>query len=676
MNMSGIGNSFRCSNALKACGFLGTLLATFLVMVLVPDLFTESSNEFMGQRHALSPRRLQNLTYKGPGFVRHQTKYKDLMDEVFDFHGNQRTVCTEYKGVDHPNERGCCPESCGREFCGTDKCWRGPGGAAACCESEMPHKWCGPNQMAPCMINATYLDKAFDDKTCLAYGGIESPDRIACCPSTCGEYCGADYCSAFDPVKALNGLDVHTQCCTKGKDYVAKCGAGTKAPCLLVVTTTTTSTTSSTSTSTTATTEAAPRLHYSLVGYSAPDEKITIPSEYSGGRPVRFTIQPRLPTGLALNEETGEVHGVLGYVSNTSKQTYIITASNAVGKANSTLSLPKAMDLIYPDVLEVVQGDKIQLSPKYVRDLPATFTMPKGLPKGLEINSKTGEIHGVVSKNAALSLHTHLVVATSERGEVASEVEYSVKKLVEPFNIWPIVIISLLLLCVVVWLCCRKKEEPMAREPSYVPLPPVPEPVPEPVAEAPVVAAPEPEPPKGFPLTFDTGDGETTVYAMHKPLGLDFNKELPIQVSADKEGHGHEIGVKKGWILKSVNTRDISRCTEYQEALDIIHEEIVKLPGGIPLTWIMTDGRETTVWATQRPLGLKYLKSLPIKINEQGDIGGEDLGVEVGWILKAVNYIDVSEKTKFQEVADILKKEVNKLPRASQIINGGIKNAF
>merc|ERR1719189_3396334 len=84
-------------------------------------------------------------------------------------------------GIRHPNGEACCPSSCG-EYCGASNC---RDKSDDCCGSiimSSGHSCATSN--APCMITGCGADKT----------GIRHPNGEACCPSSCGEYCGASNC--------------------------------------------------------------------------------------------------------------------------------------------------------------------------------------------------------------------------------------------------------------------------------------------------------------------------------------------------------------------------------------------------------------------------------------------------------------------------------------------------
>jgi len=166
-------------------------------------------------------------------------------------------------------------------------------------------------------------------------------------------------------------------------------------------------------------------------------------------------------------------------------------------------------------------------------------------------------------------------------------------------------------------------------------------------------------------LTWVTDWGEETVHAIKKPLGLIFEKQTPIMITREKDGHGKDVGIQVGWILKKINNVDITKM-DFEEADALLHAEVDKLPGGIhiPLRWDTGDG-DVTVWAFKKPLAVTYQGRLPIKITKETEGHGKDIGIEVGWVLKSVNNIDITKETSFAVVDAIFHGEIDKLPKRS-----------
>jgi hypothetical protein len=210
--------------------------------------------------------------------------------------------------------------------------------------------------------------------------------------------------------------------------------------------------------------------------------------------------------------------------------------------------------------------------------------------------------------------------------------------------------------------------------------------------------------PRGVPLIWDTPNGEKTVDARKKPLGVQFRAEFPLKVKREPEGHGKEIGVEVGWILKSVNGIDVATRRSIKEVNDILYREVgektVPLdqwrkhamdpeysdgllsariaavtslllqpekmdpelpssvpPSGVPLVWDTPDG-ERTVHARKKPLGIQFKAEFPIIVDRKPVGHAEEIGIEIGWILKSVNGIDVATMQGISDVSEILYREV------------------
>jgi len=168
---------------------------------------------------------------------------------------------------------------------------------------------------------------------------------------------------------------------------------------------------------------------------------------------------------------------------------------------------------------------------------------------------------------------------------------------------------------------------------------------------------------EGLPLTFETPAGETlTVIALNKPIRLLYDRQAPIKISSEQNGHGKELGIEVGWKLVGIDYSDITQ-KNFDEADKILQVKVDKLPFHIPMKWTRNNSETKTVYAYYRPLGLTYQTSqLPIKITDDGSGHGDEIGIKKGWELQAVNYRDVTQMTDLKAVSKILQEEVSKLP--------------
>jgi len=429
------------------------------------------------------------------------------------------------------------------------------------------------------------------------------------------------------------------------------CGASQNAPCLLP------------------TTIAYPgALGHFLVG-----GVVKLLPEVNGSHPTSFTITPALPDGLILDSNTGEIHGTFTKDYKDNGQKYTITANNHVVNTETTSQikfLMKPATLIYQLARAGFSpGGTVKLLPEFTGGRPSNFTINPTLPAGLKLDSNTGEIQGVISKDQNVSDQNvsdlkFVVTARNTVGETTAEIELSIEPRPTGFPWWieSIIAVIVMVLVVVAIFLCRKPARAKMEDAAYVPLRP---------AlyvngdntydNKPVEPAPA-----GLPLTWYTGRGEQTVYATRKPLNLQYEKVLPIKITYEKEGHGKEIGIKATWVLKSVNNMDITGCSNFKEANALFLAEVNKLPGGIPLTWGTGSG-DVTVWATIKPLSLKFDKELPITIYKVKEGHGKEIGIQVGWFLKSINGVDVTRKTNILEAVAIFRDEISKLPDGEEL---------
>jgi len=167
----------------------------------------------------------------------------------------------------------------------------------------------------------------------------------------------------------------------------------------------------------------------------------------------------------------------------------------------------------------------------------------------------------------------------------------------------------------------------------------------------------------GLPLTFEAPNGDLhTVFALRKPLGLEFESRMPIKISEEKKGHGKELGVEIGWTLVGVKYQDITEMP-FLEAETLLKDKASVLPEAMPLKFRTNNGELKQTCAYKKPLGITFPSKLPIKITEEKPgCHATAIGIKVGWELLEINYIDITKMNTFPEVMTILKREVTSLP--------------
>jgi hypothetical protein len=373
-----------------------------------------------------------------PKILKHAVNFSKFAHEIDDFHGFRDDgfhdeLCASYDGIDHPNQKGCCPKTCGK-FCGSEDCWLGPGGSEACCEGQMKG-FCGEHKKAPCWLNATKLAFVFRDHQCKKYSGIDHPGmygmsdwvREACCTPLCGEFCGMADCA-----KGEGGQE---DCCADS--MTKRCGDGVDAPCLL---------------------EVPPKsITYPLGGEQfAVGHHLELEPEVKGGTPKTWTVDPELPKGLTLDSKTGTISGELPKDSKAGGKTkYTITASNPVGKATSEISFlvekssksapvehntapgkPETVLLqpqevppgkfTYPVKDMYIPGEVVSIMPEFDGEEPTSVSVDPALPNGLKLDERTGKVEGTLKDDVKVGDTKYTITAKNKAGESKSSFTVSI----------------------------------------------------------------------------------------------------------------------------------------------------------------------------------------------------------------------------------------------------------
>mmetsp|Transcript_94151 Transcript_94151/g.263037 ORF Transcript_94151/g.263037 Transcript_94151/m.263037 type:complete len:1162 (+) Transcript_94151:119-3604(+) len=146
------------------------------------------------------------------------------------------------------------------------------------------------------------------------------------------------------------------------------------------------------------------------------------------GQVSRFTVEPELPAGLALDSETGEVSGCAEGPS--ARATYKVTAENETG--STTLELTFSVKLMRPESLsypekniEYTVGQDVSIEPS-VHGRVSAWAVDPALPAGLSLDISTGVVRGVPKDPAAAA--SYIVTATNEAGEASFELRMAVRE--------------------------------------------------------------------------------------------------------------------------------------------------------------------------------------------------------------------------------------------------------
>ncbi len=119
----------------------------------------------------------------------------------------------------------------------------------------------------------------------------------------------------------------------------------------------------------------------------------------SGGAVNSYSVNPSLPPGLSLSSGTGVISGTPTQVN--SAKNYVVTASNAAGSVNATLSItvnaaaPAGVAYSTNPALYNVGAPITANTPTSTRGAAILYTVIPTLPWGLSLDATTGVISGI-----------------------------------------------------------------------------------------------------------------------------------------------------------------------------------------------------------------------------------------------------------------------------------------
>jgi hypothetical protein len=378
-------------------------------------------------------------------------------------------------------------------------------------------------------------------------------------------------------------------------------------------------------------------------------------AQVTGDEPSHYTVQPPLPEGLSFDEATGSVQGSLGQVSKRNFDVYTITAESGISKATYVLSLPRAVEI------STTAHETVSMMEQANTTMTAQRT---------EASSQFVVVALIIACFLCLLILVLGICCTKSSSHAideTSEIEPRPENSTSPLLLAGLASESARSLKV-----CTNGIPPKPDSSNVLSS-----------SMASEIIAAEMEPqhskgPKAVPLIWDTPDGEQITYARRNQLEVDFRPEFPLRVKREPQGHGKDLGIQVGWILMSVNGNDVSKAKDFAEVRDILRKEVGEktipleewrrseldaetqnsmVAGGVPLIWDTPDG-ERTVYATKKPLGVKFNAEFPLKVKREPEGHSKEIGIKKGWILKFVNGIDVTAMNDIAKVNEILYKEV------------------
>jgi hypothetical protein len=140
-----------------------------------------------------------------------------------------------------------------------------------------------------------------------------------------------------------------------------------------------------------------------------------------------WTVEPHLPSGLMLDQVTGQIGGLPSEV--TEDTTYLVKARNEEGEAQTSITFAIARapptDLSYPEARAVyAKLRRIEVFPT-VKGEVNEFRIAPELPTGLTFDPQTGIIYGIPTAVAPETLYK--ITADNETGSTATTVTLAVQ---------------------------------------------------------------------------------------------------------------------------------------------------------------------------------------------------------------------------------------------------------
>jgi hypothetical protein len=156
----------------------------------------------------------------------------------------------------------------------------------------------------------------------------------------------------------------------------------------------------------------------------------TLTPANSGGAAVSYSISTALPAGLSFNTATGVISGTPTVLSSVT--TYTITATNAGGTGNTTVTLtvnplPPVISYTPSTNVYVLTVGIAALTPANTGGAVVTYSISPSLPLGLSFNTSTGVISGTPLLISGSTTYT--ITATNAGGSGNTTVNLEVDAL-------------------------------------------------------------------------------------------------------------------------------------------------------------------------------------------------------------------------------------------------------
>lgn len=158
-----------------------------------------------------------------------------------------------------------------------------------------------------------------------------------------------------------------------------------------------------------------------------------------------------------------------------------------------------------------------------------------------------------------------------------------------------------------------------------------------------------------------------------KPRCLTFSAKLPMVVELSLDPP-----VKAGWVLKSVNDKNIQECgmthSQVHDLLQTCTEKLVSKGHSIPVVFESQSAEHRVVFR-QRPLGLTLSVEHRLTVTNTSHVASF-LGVERGWVVRKVFDQDVTDSgMAYNKVVSLMKVWEASLPECADEVAKASKEA-
>ena len=133
------------------------------------------------------------------------------------------------------------------------------------------------------------------------------------------------------------------------------------------------------------------------------------------------------------------------------------------------------------------------------------------------------------------------------------------------------------------------------------------------------------------------------IWFTRKPVGFDFHNEAPITVDSVFPGsHAAELGVQKGWIVRSIQGEDMDG-EDFKTKFEHFAAALTALPGGTEVVFRLPDGSERAVLLRTKPVGFDFHPASPIVVDDvKPKSQAAELGIQKGWKILRINGYDLT----------------------------------